>query len=199
MRNRTILIFSVITVLFFIGCDKDETRVPDFLVEFATVIRTGSSITVKLDNGNILIPDNTSSLEVEDGNRVIVNFTPLENNSIRINSIQQIFLGEIKSKESPNDIKAEPIKIISIWVSGSYLNMSIQVDYHSKAHSVGLFRDMQLEKPTLYFMYSRDDDPAGAPTLRYLSFDLGSLQKNEDFTVYVNTYEGKRQFNFKAP
>lgn len=130
MRNRTILIFSVITVLFFIGCDKDETRVPDFLVEFATIIKTGSSITLKLDNGNVLIPDNTSSLEVEDGNRVIVNFTPLENNSIRINSIQQIFLGEIKSKESPNDIKAEPIKIISIWVSGSYLNMSIQVDYH---------------------------------------------------------------------
>ena len=62
MRNRTILIFSVITVLFFIGCDKDETRVPDFLVEFATIIKTGSSITLKLDNGNVLIPDNNSSL-----------------------------------------------------------------------------------------------------------------------------------------
>ena len=199
MKNRTILIFSVITVLFFMACDKDETRVPDFLVEFATIIKTGSSITVKLDNGKVLIPDNTSTLDVKDGNRVIVNFTPLQNNSIKINSIQQIFLGEIKFKESPNDLKTDPIKIISIWISGSYLNMSIQIDYHSKVHSVGLFRDMHSEKPKLYFMYSRDADPAGAPTLRYLSFDLGSLQKNEDFTIYVNTYEGERQFNFKAP
>lgn len=196
MKNKAILIFSVLILLFFVSCDKDEARIPDFLVEFATVVKTGSTIAIKLDNGKVLKAENTSSVDLKNDDRVIVNYTPIENHSIIINSIQQIFLGEIKSKESPNDLKTDPVKIISIWVSGKYLNMSIQVDYHSKAHSVGLFRDMQANKPTLYFMYSREDDPEGAPTRRYLSFDLESLQKEKDFTICINTYKGERKFNF---
>lgn len=196
MKNRAILIFSVLILFFFVGCDKNEKRVADFLVELATVVKTVPTIAIELDNGKVLNAENTLEVDLEDGNRVIVNYTPIKNNSIKINSIQPIFLGEIKYKESPNEIKTEPIKITSVWVSGSYLNMSILVDYHSKTHSVGLFRDLQSEKPTLYFMYSREDDPAGAPTRRYLSFDLESLNKEEEFIIYINTYEGERKFNF---
>lgn len=195
MKNRATLIFSVLALLLFASCDKDETRIPDFLVEFATIIKTESSVRIKLDNGNVLSPEDPFDFDVENGNRVIINYTPLENSVIRVNRIEQIFLGEIKIKEDPNEVKSEPIKIISIWSRGSYLNLSFQVDYHSKAHSVALLKDTQSNTNKLYIVYSREDDPAGAPTLRHLSFNIESL-KNEGFTVYINTNNGERKFDF---
>jgi hypothetical protein len=55
---------------------------------------------------------------------------------------------------------------------------------------------MSADEQTLYFSYSREDDPLGAPTLSYMSFNLESLQK-KNFTVFINTYEGQRKFEFE--
>ena len=194
MRNRTTVIFSVLLLLFFVSCDKEDPRIPDFFVEFATVLKKESSLTIQLDNGNILTPEPSSNnLDIEDSSRVIINYTPLENSYIKINSIQKIFLGNIE-EGFPEQLVSDPTKIISVWVSGGYLNISLQADFHSKPHSASLYRDMKAEKPTLYLSYSREDDPAGAPTQMYLSFNLGNLQ-NEDLTVYINTNDGKRKYN----
>ena len=84
MKNRAILIFSVLILFFFVGCDKDEKRVADFLVEFATVVKTVPTIAIELDNGKVLNAENTLEVDLEDGNRVIVNYTPIKNNSIKI-------------------------------------------------------------------------------------------------------------------
>ena len=108
--------------------------------------------------------------------------------------MRRIFLGNVQEEGYPYKLATDPIKIVSLWVSGSYLNLSFQTDYHSKSHTAALFRNMQAEKPTLYFSYSRGDDPAGAPTLSYLSFNLESLQQ-EDFTIYIHTYEGIRKID----
>lgn len=194
MRNRITLIFSVLVLLFFVRCDKEGARIPDFFVEFATVIKKETSITIQLDNGNVLLPEPSSNnLDIADSSRVIINYTPLEGSFIKINSIQRIFLGNIEEK-LPAQLSPHPIKVISVWVSGGYLNISLQADFHSKPHSASLYRDMKAEKPTLYLSYSREDDPAGAPTQMYLSFNLGNLQ-NEDLTVYINTNDGKRKYN----
>lgn len=196
MRKRAALILSTLMLLCFVGCDKEEKRVPNFLVKFATVVKTESSIAIELDNGVVLQYVNSSDLKVEEGNRVILNYTPLEDGTIKINSIQKIFLDNIKSEGYSDKLKSDPIKIVSVWVSGNYLNMSFYVDFHSKEHSVALFRDEQADKPTLYFMYSRLDDPPGAPTLRHLSFNLDGLEK-EDFAIYINTNKGERRFEHK--
>ena len=195
MINRATIIFSVLTLLFFASCDKNETRIPDFLVEFATIIKTESSVRIRLDNGNVLSPEDPFNFDVNNGDRVIINYTPLQNSVVKVNRIEQIFLGEIKIKENPDEVKSEPIKIISVWSRGSYLNLSFQVDYHSKAHSVALLKDTQSNSNKLYLIYSREDDPAGAPTLRHLSFNVESLL-NEGFTVYINTKNGERKFDF---
>ena len=195
MRNRATLIFLTLIFLVFVGCDKDEARIPNHFVEFATVVKTKSSIMFELDNGYVLTPDKSSNYDLDNGNRVILNYTPLESGSIKINSVQVVFLGTIEAVENPSEIESDAVKIISIWKSGKYLNISLQVDYHSKAHSSGLFKDMQLDIPILYFKYSRLDDPPGAPTLKYLSFDIENL-RDENFSIYINTHEGERKFDF---
>lgn len=195
MRNRATLIFLTLIFLVFVGCDKDEARIPNYFVEFATVVKTKSSIMFELDNGSVLTPDESPNYDLDNGNRVILNYTPLESGSIKINSVQVVFLGTIEAVENPSEIESDAVKIISIWKSGKYLNISLQVDYHSKAHSSGLFKDMQLDIPILYFKYSRLDDPPGAPTLKYLSFDIENL-RDENFSIYINTHEGERKFDF---
>ena len=197
MKNRHLLILSVILLLFVASCSKDEARIVDFFVEFATIAKTPSSTTILLDNGTVLTPNNASNLDIKDGDRVILNYTPLEDGFISINSIRRILLATILEEGFPAKLETSPIKIVSVWVSGKYLNMSFYVDYHSKPHTAALYRDMRVGKPTLYFSYSRGEDPPGAPTLTYLSFSLERLQK-QDFTIYINTDDGERKFEFRV-
>lgn len=193
MNNKLTLIFAIIILPFLLSCEKENTRIPDFFVEFATVKLEDSAIRFTLDNGTVLRPNVDTKLDLEDGDRVILNYTPLKDELITINSARKIFVDSIKAEGYPDKVITSPIKIITIRVSGHYLNMSFEVDYHSKSHATALFRDFNAEKPTLYFSYSREDDPPGAPTLTYLSFDLSSLDKNTSFIVYVNTDEGMQK------
>lgn len=195
MKKSFTLIFSIFFLLFFVSCDKEENRIVNFLVEFATIAKTETSTTIILDDSTILTPENDPNLNLENMDRIILNYTPLENGLININSVRPIFQDTIKEEGYPNEIETSPIKIISIWVSGNYLNMSLQVDYHSKQHTAALIRDMDADENNLYFIYSREDDPLGAPTLRYISFNLEKLQK-QNFTIHINTYDEERVFSF---
>ena len=197
MKTKLSSLIAIVLFTFLLSCEKESERIDNYLVVFATAEISDSNITFRLDDGKLLKPDNTTSVALKNGTRVILNYTPLENELITINRVQTIFMDVVKYEGYPDKVKTSPIKIVSIWVSGHYLNMSIEVDYHSKSHTTGLFRDVSAEEPTLYFSYSREDDPAGAPVLNYLSFDLRSLG-NEPFTVYVNTYEKMRKFTFKV-
>lgn len=196
MKNKLIILSAVIFLSLFFACQKDEVRIDNYLVELATVRKTEANSTFLLDNGTVLTPKNAIKTELENGNRVILNYSPMENEFININNVRRIFLDTIREKGYPNEVKTDPIRIISMWVSGKYLNMSLEVDYHSKSHKTGMFINKDALEPTLYFSYSREDDPAGAPTLTYLSFNIESLQK-KNFIIYVNTTTGMRGFDFK--
>lgn len=197
MTNRTILVFPILVLLFFVSCDKEDTRMPDFLVKFATVIKKESSITIQLDNGNILTPEPPYyNLSIEDSSRVIINYTPLENSFIKINSIQQIFLGGIEDKNIDTlNLNSAPLKKVVVDKQGDYLNLQFLVDYHSKPHSVSLFRDTNSQdKTNLYLSYSRENDPPGAPTKMYVSFKLGALQNNK-ISIFIETDKGERRYD----
>lgn len=197
MKTKSLLLFATVFLTFLLSCEKETERIDNYWVVFATVEMAESNISFRLDDGKLLKPENATSAELEEGNRVILDYTPLENELIKINGVRRIFVDVIKEEGYPDKLKTSPVKIVTMWVSGHYLNMSFEVDYHSKSHSTGLFRDMNALEPTLYFSYSREDDPPGAPVLTYLSFDLRSLG-NETFTVFVNTYKELREFKFKV-
>ena len=197
MKTKLSLSIAIIYSILLLSCKKEPERIEDYFVKFATVEVNESNISFRLDNEKVLRPKNSTNVELENGNRVILNYTPLENEFITINQIRRIFLDEIRNEGYPERLKVSPVKIVTMWVSGHYLNMSFEVDYHSKSHSAALLRDVNAIVPTLYFSYSREDDPPGAPTLTYLSFDLKSLG-DEDFIVYVNTYDSMRKFTFKV-
>ena len=135
MKNRAVFILSLLIVFTFAYCSKNENRTPNFFVNFATVTKNKSSLIIHLDNGETLIPSSSDNyLDIKDSSRVIIRYTPLEDNLIKVHGIQQIFLGDIEDKNI-EALNSEPLKKVVVDKQGGYLNLQFLVDYHSKPHS----------------------------------------------------------------
>ena len=194
----------VFLVLFFLvpGCEKDPGRMDDYLVEFATLLKEGSSYRFRLDNGRVLIPGGLKDMDSESGQRVILNYVPLAGDSIRVNYASPIFTASIETEGYPERYSDDPVKLQSAWVGGDYLNLIMEVEYHSKPHSLALLRDNSSANIDLYISHSRNDDPPGYPQVMYASFLITGLREEggtspTPFRLFINTYTGVRVFELE--
>lgn len=188
--------------LFLASCEKESERLPDYLMEFVTVEMEGSDYRFRADNGKLLIPDRVTNLSAKTGQRVIINYVPLEGNNIHINYASPIFTGKIEADGYPENYADTPVKIQSVWVGGDYLNLIIETEYHSVPHSVALLRDSSSESLDIYFSHSSNNDSPGYPKVLYASFLIKEIREQANvspvpFHFFVNTYEGMRTFNLE--
>lgn len=169
-------------------------------LEFATAVQSDSKTMFRLDNNRLLIPNDSYDKNIEQGKRVIINYTPIKGDTVKVNQVLSVLLGSVADKES-EVLQKDLVKIQSIWVSGGYLNMIFEAEYHSKTHKIELYRNKSNSLSDLYFTYSREDDPPGYAKKMYTSFMLSALYKDnpptKDFTININTHEGIRRFNFE--
>lgn len=197
MRDHTAPLLAFLLLLLLSGCEKDPTRMDDYLVEFATVVKENSSYRFRLDNGRLLIPEEVKNYSGEEGQRVILNYVPLEGDAIKIKFVTNIFTGTIQPDRFPEHYLDDPLKIQSVWVGGDYLNLIVETEYHSEPHSVALLRDPSSTSVDLYFSHSSNDDPPGYPKIMYASFLLTGLREQTGnspipFRLFINTYTGMR-------
>lgn len=174
----------------------------DYFLEFATVLKTGTSTAFQLDNQRILIPKELKDYTGNGGQRVILNYTPLNGDTVKVNNVNNIFTGAVQDQGFPQQWAKDPVKIQSVWVGGSYLNMIIEVEFHSKPHAIALLKDTASPSTDLYFSHSRNGDPAGYPQKMYASFSLAGLRPAGStapvpFRLFINTYGGMRQFQME--
>ena len=197
MNSRLSLIILLLITLFASSCSKDQERIDDYLVEFATTINESGSYRFLLDNGKVLIPEKVEDFTESSGQRVILNYTPLEGNNIKINQIIPIFTGAIQNEGYPNQYSPQPVKLRSVWVGGNHLNLIIEVEYHSQPHSISLLRDIESSTVDLYLSYSRNSDQPGYTQVMYASFLLESLRTESEspipFNFFINTAAGERK------
>ena len=198
MRNR--LAFLVAILLFlFTSCEEESPRIDDFKVDFATVLQENSQLRFQFDNGQILTPINPEIYTTgTNGQRVIINYTPLENNQLRIRAVSNISTGNIRTEGFPELLQQDPVRIQSVWVGGDHLNMILEVQQHSVPHSIALFRNPDSPTIDLHFSYSRNNDPTGSSRLLHASFRLHSLRTVEStpvpFRLFINTHSGMKEF-----
>ena len=198
MRNRLSFLIAILLFLFT-SCEEEFPRIDDFKVDFATVLQENSQLRFQFDNGQIFTPINpevyTSGAT---GQRVIINYTPLENNQLRIRAVSNIFTGNIRTEGFPELLRQDPVRIQSVWVGGEHLNLILEIQHHSIPHSVALFRDMDSPTIDLHFSYSRNNDPAGTTRLLHASFLLSTLRENGNepvaFRLFMSTHSGLREF-----
>lgn len=202
MKKKIFLPLISACLLFTIGCEKETDRLDNYLVNFATVLREGPAYRFQLDNQEILIPKDAKNYTGESGQRVVLNYVPLTGDTIQINWISDIFTGTVLSEGFPERLSQDPVKIQSVWVGGSYLNMILEVEYHSRPHTIALLRDTSSPYIDLYLSHSRENDPPGYPKIMYASFLLNDLRSDGDstplpFRLFVNTYDGVREFSLE--
>jgi hypothetical protein len=198
MKNCFITLSIVALLVFTTGCEKEAARMDDFKVDFATVLNENTQLRFQLDNSRILTPINPEMYNGETGQRVVMNYTPLEDNRIRIRGISNIFTGNIRTDGFSEQIAKEPVKIQSVWVAGDYLNMILEIQRHSVPHIIALYRDPNSPAIDLHFSYSRNGDPVGNARMLYASFRLNTLREEGNapvsFRLFMNTHGGMREF-----
>jgi hypothetical protein len=197
--SRILLTLFLFTL---VGCDKEIERLDNFLVDFATVFKQNNNYIFKLDDGTLLTPDGSFNFDGDTGDRVILNWIPSEDNIVKINRASSIYTGKIQIEGYPSQYKNDPIKIQSVWVSGDYINMVFEIEYHSVPHSIAILRDMQSQTVDLYFAHTTNNDPEGYPQIMYASFLISNLRDEDNtvdipFNFYINTNTGTRRFQFQ--
>jgi hypothetical protein len=202
MKRKLFITTLIIVFSLAAGCEKEDERIDNFLVDFATVLHSQQIVFFQLDNQRILIPKELKNYSGNNGQRVILNYTPLRGDTIKVNDVADIFTGEIQTLKIFQQIYDDPVKIQSLWVGGDYLNMVFETEYHSRLHLIGLFRDMVSPTVDLYFSHFRNNDPPGYPQTFYVSFLISSLRPagSSDpvsFRLFVNTYTGMREFDLE--
>ena len=200
MKRKLFIATLIIGFFLAVGCEKEDERIDNFLVDFATVFVSNRRIFFQLDNQRILIPKGLN-YSGESGQRVILNYTPLRGDTVKVNDVANIFTGGIQTPGFFQQPSKDPVKIQSVWVGGDYLNMIFETEYHSVQHLIGLFiMDPSSTPRELYFSHSRNNDPPGYPQTFYASFLIKGLRYPESsdsvpFRLFVNTYEGMREID----
>ena len=201
MRRSMILTPALMLFMLLPRCSEEPERLDDYLVDFATRIATDEGCRYRLDNSRLLIPRKGDGCSGNDRQRVILNYSFLNGDTIRVNAVNDIFTDGIRTDGFPEQYATDPVIIQSIWTGGGYLNMIIETEYHSRPHKVALFRDINSETVDLWFSHSREGDPPGYRKKMYASFSLDALSEKDDpqpiaFRLFIHTDSGVRTFHF---
>ncbi|QRX64045.1 hypothetical protein JS578_01945 [Dysgonomonadaceae bacterium zrk40] len=204
MRRSMILTAALMLFMLLSRCSEEPERLEDYLVDIATRVKADEGCRYRLDNNRLLIPREGEECSGSDRQRVILNYSFLKGDTIRVNAVGEIFTDSIRSVGYPEKLGTDPVKIQSLWLGGGYLNLIVETEYHSQPHKVALFRDNTTGTTDLWFSHSRDEDPPGYRKKMYASFSLEALQgtNNGDpisFRLFIQTDSGIRTFHFTLP
>lgn len=170
-----------------LSCQKEMERMDNLFLEFATVEKQSSAIRFRLDNQQLLTPKSNPGYKGRVGQRVILNYTPLSGDTIKINQVVNIFTSILEEREQPM-LNWNPIWLQSAWVSGGYLNMIIEVEYYQGGHKLELTRNKEKAPADIFLYFSREKDPPGFRQKMYLSFSLQPLTEDDDPVETLNLY-----------
>lgn len=153
-----LLIFSVALT----SCNDDGEDLGKRIVRYGVIVGDNSKYNIKCDDGTIL---NVSvnlvpQIEVKNGDRLIVNYTPLgpvpegdrNEQYVRVNMLYSVLSkGPVAESfilaDSPkrNDsIGNDPIRLLDAWFGGEYLNINFETErrpYSEVAHFINLVHD----------------------------------------------------------
>lgn len=209
MKNliKVYCLFLAATIL--IGCGKEEYVYPDLITEmvclktnaegFGTQIVTDEGKVWHLREGNQ--PD---SLTADSTYRIVCRYapqTPLE--GMNLEATAYSFLSVIAPIPLPatsfEAIYTDPVSIQSIWRSGDYLNIILNIKIKEKGSKLAFIEDgistgndgKQTLSLTLF--HNRNNDIEGFDQKYYLSVPLwhyqNILQKGDTIVFNLNTYK----------
>ena len=194
----------LLAALILSACDEEEYVYPDLITEmsclktdaegFGTQIITDEGFVWNLKTGNQpkdLTPDSIY--------RVVSRFAPTNDSEAQAYSLWSVIAPLPKPESEFPAIKTDPVNIQSIWQSGDYLNMVLQVMVKDQEHEFSFIEnDISNHTDgcrtlTLTLFHDRKNDTEGFDQKFYLSVPLwhykGILNKGDTIVFQLNTYK----------
>ena len=207
-----LLISILVSTTLFQSCNNDDD---DYYVSYYgpllavgnVVSEEGKPSYLLLDSKRTMLFSGNSipSLYLENGRRVIVNYTLLDENDIDTVLVKGIIP---ITPEKEDSIGNDVVNILDMWTSDEYVTIQFEMKgAGQKKHMVNLVRDYSLgENPDedgymkLEFRHNREGDPEfGSQWLWGIaSFRLGDLAPDKSnlkgLRIKVNTYRGEETY-----
>ena len=221
------IVFGILIGFLFVlgGClDDGDYSLGDIYVGFG-ILEDAETYKIVLDDGEILIPvafnytwdANDSRDGFQNGDRVLVNFTILDDNmneggdvttyQVRINSLKEILMKGILdiTPENEDSIGSDPIIVKDVWITNNLLNFKFKYWGQSQIHFINLVKqpgslaadDQPFE---LELRHNANNDEESIPYTSFVSFKLDTLQimglDSVMFKVTSTDYDGET-FNYE--
>ena len=190
--------------MFMTACGEDEYVYPDLVTEFSclTTDAKGYGTQIVTDEGKVwhlqegnrpnkLTPDSTY--------RVVSRFAPIDDTYATAYSLWKAISPIPQPENMYETIHTDPVSIQSIWKSGNYLNLILQIKVKDKQHELSFIdngivaNEDGTQTLTITLFHDRKDDVEGFDEKHYLSVPLWYYQENlkqgDHIVIHLNTYK----------
>lgn len=204
--------FILFAVVLLTACGEEEYVYPDLITEMSCLKTNAEGFGVQIitDNGtvwNLKEGNRPDSLTADSVYRVVSRFAPVADSEAVAYSFWKVISPLPKPKSEYESIHLDPVDIQSIWQSGDYLNMVLQVMVKDKEHELSFIDNGITSNANgtqtlhLTLFHHRKDDVEGFMQKYYLSVPLwhyeGKLNKGDTIVFELYTYkEGMTQRTF---
>lgn len=206
LLKRYLVLFAA---MLLTACGEDEYVFPDLVTEMSCLKTDAEGF------GAQIITDNGTVWHLQEGNRpdsltadslyrVVSRFEPLttadaSKAEAKVYSFWKVISPLPKPESEYESIRMDAVDIQSIWRSGDYLNMVLQVMVKDQEHELS-FIDKGIstntngtQTLTLSLFHNRKDDVEGFMQKHYLSVPLwhyqGKLNKGDSIVFELYTYK----------
>ena len=204
--------FILFAVVLLTACGGEEYVFPDLITEMSCLKTNAEGFGVQIitDNGtvwNLKEGNRPDSLTADSLYRVVSRFAPVADSEAVAYSFWKVISPLPKPESEYESIHLDPVDIQSIWQSGNYLNMVLQVMVKDKEHELSFIDNGITSNANgtqtlhLTLFHHRKDDVEGFMQKYYLSVPLwhyeGKLNKGDTIVFELYTYkEGMTQRTF---
>ena len=194
------------------ACGEEEYVYPDLITEFSCLTTDAKGF------GTLIITDEGKTWNLKEGNRpnkltpdstyrVVSRYAPIDDTHATAYSFWKVISPIPQPENMYETIHTDPVSIQSIWRSGDYLNIILQIKVKDQKHDLDFIENGVAENPdgtktlTLTLYHDRKNDVEGFDEKYYLSIPLwpyqDKLNKGDQIVFQLNTYkEGMTSRNY---
>lgn len=203
LTNILCVAFAVCMVACSDGEDDGDVYIPPYVTDFmvASTNADGKVVTVRLDNG---ITYNVASQQVDLERkdtllRCMATYTHEKGNNFKLSSIRPVFCDKPhpatsiyvvvngKAYQDVSLLPRDPMKVISMWKGGGYLNLHLGVMTNGNGLHQYYFCEDSIGHYSLLHMRPAND---GSAYTEHVYLSMSIPEEQDSFTFTVKTYDG---------
>lgn len=192
MTNRISIVFRLFTLMlsicFIYSCSEEDKSYysEPFRIEFGQ-IKKGDGynfMQVVTDNDDTISIDAilTPYPMLEEGKRVLINYSIKPDGGFVINTISNIQTGGVLPKIS--SLESDPISVQRVWIRKGFINMELKFRVLNQRHAIALYQSA-VAPHEMYLHHTANGDKEVYLFTPYFSFDITKLPYKNDST-FIN-------------